>query len=265
MVRYGEEIKMSRSSGRSHTKSSSSKDAGRDAGGGGGIPPEARDILKLLETTMQKLDTERTRVEQERKQVQTKREHYQQQLQEASRLRDVLQKQTNALNNPFLWCCGTPTNTEIEAEAQKAVRKVADKATKKAFQRASERGDTAELTIDDLREIEGDKAEEVMRLADTDGGGTVSLKEYRVFKKKQALEDMNLKKSGFKANAPAPLEDMCDATYKVGQHVLVLRSDENWHPCDVVAVDCSGLEPFYIVQLENGSTKDVQESDLSAA
>mmetsp|Transcript_58961 Transcript_58961/g.156902 ORF Transcript_58961/g.156902 Transcript_58961/m.156902 type:complete len:228 (-) Transcript_58961:88-771(-) len=219
--------------------------------------------VAMVEQAHSNLSNERTRVRAERDNLQA-------QLDEASRLKGVLQKQQEArmaASSPFACCVAAPTEQEVESEQRRAVRKVADRAAAKAFVSVAKAGGVRDLTVEDLREIEGDDAEAVMKAADKAGTGTITLKQYRKFKRHQALEKMSLKRYGKALAEGDALEDneedwMCDASYSVGQEVQVLRSDGSWEVCEILIVDRSSIEPFYVVQLMNGMTKEVDENML---
>merc|ERR1711920_1034873 len=88
----------------------------------------------------------------------------------------------------FASCSSQGRRHKSSAEIKKALRKVAANAAMSAFEKADVNGD-GDLTLEELREIEGKNAEKVMAEADKDGNGVLSKAEYRLYKVKCALID----------------------------------------------------------------------------
>merc|ERR1711920_350320 len=94
----------------------------------------------------------------------------------------------------FASCSSQGRRHKSSAEIKKALRAAAANAAMTAFEKADVNGD-GDLTIDELRAIEGKNAEKVMAEADKDGNGSLSKAEYRLYKVKCALQDAKTARS----------------------------------------------------------------------
>lgn len=120
----------------------------------------------------------------------------QERVEELGRLKAALETQIedNKPKGLFGSCSHQGKRHKSSVEIKKALRKAAANAAMSAFEKADVNGD-GDLTIDELRAIEGANAERVMAEADKDGNGSLSKAEYRLYKVKCTLQDAKAARS----------------------------------------------------------------------
>lgn len=140
-----------------------------------------------------KMEANKAKIEAERARIGARRTEEQKTREELITLKAELEARLSAkLKESYglLALCCRPViveTSDIDAEARKERRAALQTFVKEAFEGAE--NDDRELTLEDLREIEGDNAETVMREADVNGDGVLSKREYvsyKIFIAKQA-------------------------------------------------------------------------------
>lgn len=142
-------------------------------------------VLQAFERVERALEERTARLNHEREALRAKAAELARKRQELSTLRGELEAQQAAVIQAsygiFAACCYSPiTEKGLEVEARKERRQQVMAFAKEAFEVAG--NDEKELTLEDLRAIEGDNAEQVMMEADVDGSGTLSKREYVNYK-----------------------------------------------------------------------------------
>jgi len=169
-------------------------------------------VFESFEQLERELQERTQRIEAQRESVLRQRDAAQRRREELVTLRAELERQRAAAVSAsygLLACFYKPPNLQkIEADSRKERRReIANYATF-AFEAADD-DDDRELTVEELRRIEGDNAETVMREADVDGSGTLSKREYVNYKMHVAKQVGKLARKAFKA---ADINDDGDLT-----------------------------------------------------
>jgi len=159
-------------------------------------------VFRLLEQIEAELEEKQERIEAQRKELHKRREEEQIKKEELITLRAELETtyaQQQAANMGIFACCYQPVNERsLEIEARKERRMQIAQYAAEAFEEADE-NDDRELTVDELRAIEGDNAERVMMEADVHGHGVLTKKEYVNYKIFVAKQVGKAARKAFKA------------------------------------------------------------------
>jgi len=159
-------------------------------------------LFELLEKLEKELKARQAAVDAERAELHAKREEEQRKREELITLRAELETQhaqAVAASYGILACCyRAPTDRSFEVEARKERRREIANYAKEAFEEADE-NDDRELSLDELRRIEGDNAELVMMEADVNGDGVLSKSEYVNYKIHIAKQVGKMARKAFKA------------------------------------------------------------------
>lgn len=161
-----------------------------------------RPVFELLEKLESELKFRQAAVDTERAELHARREEEQRKREELITLRAELESQyheaVSSSYGVFGCCYRPPTDRTFEIEARKERRREIANYAKEAFEDADD-NDDRELTLDELRRIEGDNAELVMMEADVNGDGVLSKSEYVNYKIHIAKQVGKMARKAFKA------------------------------------------------------------------
>lgn len=160
-------------------------------------------VFSILEKIEAQLEQRTREIEHERKELHRRREEEQIKKEELITLKAELETafaQQQVANMGIFGCCYSPASEQraFEIEARKERRMQIAQYAAEAFEEADE-NDDRELTVEELRQIEGDNAEKVMREADVNGDGVLSKKEYVNYKLWVAKQAGKAARKAFKA------------------------------------------------------------------
>jgi len=185
-------------------------------------------VFETLERLEREIEERHRFVNEERAAVHLQKEEQQRLREELITLRAELEA-THAANvkasyGVFSCCYRPPDERAMELEARRERRAAIANYAKEAFEGADE-NDDRELTLEELRQIEGDNAEIVMMEADVNGDGVLSKREYvnyKIFVAKQAGKQARkaFKAADFNNDKELTLEELREIEGDMAEQVM---------------------------------------------